>query len=59
MYVFTWWYLCMNAEGCLPTSRSIPSHQPYDTSSLERGPDIEDPKFRLTFVPREVTFSTI
>lgn len=33
---FTWWYN-MNAEECLPTSRSIPSHQPYVTSSPGRG----------------------
>lgn len=51
MTILHMWYICVNAEECLPTSRSIPSHQPYGTSSLERGLHTEDSKLRLASFP--------
>lgn len=57
-YVLDMWSICMNAEECLPTSRSIPSHQPYVTSSPGGVLDTENPNLRLVSIPHEFAFST-
>lgn len=50
----------MNAEVCLPTSRTIPSHQPYAPTPLRRDNDFENPKLMsLAFLPHEFVLPTI